>query len=389
MTLVHVDLRTPDGEPAVGVLEWIPTRRRTVAEHIVLPDVVQVALTDGVADVEVDATGVDWAWRVVEGVRRGEVRYVQVPEAAEAEYTDLVDVDPDTLDPAAEPEAAWTVALGDVDDRVADVEGDIATTQDDVTVVDGRVTTLEAAPKLVPVMEPDDPVPGGTMSGDLIYRPDPPTAFELVEETATTFESPSSNDITLAVPAGVQVGDTLVAIVTWQTDSEDVVAPEGWTLRQAPHTNSDYRSTSWYTYAVAAVPTSDQVFTLTGGGRAAGVMARVTGVDANDPLLASGGEGTRDTSTVTVPGTPGSATGLMISATNGQATSGQVPYPLVFSNDLVPFAELQSSSDTGVTRTWLAVAWEVTDVDFAEHTVSTAGAISSAASSVIALKPAP
>lgn len=134
MTLVHVDLRTPDGGPAVGVLEWIPTRRRTVDDHVVLPDAVTVDLAEGVADLEVDATGADWAWRVVERVRKGVDRYVQVPDVAEAQYVDLVEVDPDTLDPAAEPEAAWTTALDAVDARVTDVEDAAAThVVDDVT----------------------------------------------------------------------------------------------------------------------------------------------------------------------------------------------------------------------------------------------------------------
>lgn len=110
MTVVRVDLRTPDGSPATGVVTWTPTRRRAVEEHVVLPAPVMVDLTDGVAQLDVDATGAGWAWRVVERVASGGIRYVQVPDAAgPVEYVDLVDVDPTTLDPAASPDAAWAI----------------------------------------------------------------------------------------------------------------------------------------------------------------------------------------------------------------------------------------------------------------------------------------
>jgi hypothetical protein len=387
MTLVHVDLRTPDDGPAAGVLEWIPTRRRTVDTHIVLPDAIQVPLTGGVADVEVDATGPDWAWRVVERARRGTTRYVVVPDVAEAEYSELVDVDPATLDPAAEPEAAWGLALDAMGQRVDDAEADVAAVQDGVAVLDGRVAELEAQPKTY-VLGVDDPAPEGVAYPAIIYRPDPEAAFEAVGGSATTFAATSSDTISLPVPAGTQVGDTLVAVVTWQTTSSSVSAPSGWVVRQLPHSNSDYRSTTIFTYKVTSVPGANQVFTLAGGGRAVGVMFRTVGVDADDPLLVATGEASRATSTVTVPATPGSAGGLMVSVTNGQATAGQNPFPLTYSNGQVPFIGIQSSADTGITRTFLGVAWWVAGADVPQHTVSTPGAIGSFAVTQIALRPA-
>jgi len=111
MTTVRIDLRAPDG-PATGSVQWTPTRRRSLEDHIVLPSPVSVPLVDGVALVELEPTGPDWAWKAQEWATGHTVRYVAVPDLPGlVQYTDLVDVDPSTLAPSAEPEAAWWAAL--------------------------------------------------------------------------------------------------------------------------------------------------------------------------------------------------------------------------------------------------------------------------------------
>lgn len=51
-------------------------------------------------------------WRVREQIDNGATRYVRVPPSETAlDYGDLVDVDPESLDPLAQPEAAWWIAL--------------------------------------------------------------------------------------------------------------------------------------------------------------------------------------------------------------------------------------------------------------------------------------
>lgn len=110
MTVVLVDLRRPaSGEdvPTEGSMLWRPTRRRTIGSHITLPDAFAVDLVDGQASVDVAPTGLDWVWTVREMTRQGITRHVQIPALGPVHYSALVDVDPATLDPAAEPEAAW------------------------------------------------------------------------------------------------------------------------------------------------------------------------------------------------------------------------------------------------------------------------------------------
>ena len=118
MTLVRIALDVPGPTGlarAAGRIRATPTRRRTVADTIVLPEPFVTALADGVAVVELAATGTDWCWRIDELTPVLATRYVAVPESPDTiGYEDLVDVDPTTLDPAAEPEAAWTVALAAV-----------------------------------------------------------------------------------------------------------------------------------------------------------------------------------------------------------------------------------------------------------------------------------
>jgi len=139
VTLVRIalDVPGPAGDvPAQGGVQARPTRRRTVGDAIVLPSPFAQTLTDGVATVELAPTGADWCWRIDEMTRVPATRYVAVPDVpGPIGYEDLVDVDPATLDPAVEPEAAWTVALDAVDAHVGQVEAVSAThVVDDATV---------------------------------------------------------------------------------------------------------------------------------------------------------------------------------------------------------------------------------------------------------------
>lgn len=106
MTLVHIDLRGPDGTPATGSLLFSPTKRLEAADHIILPKSFEAELVEGVADAELLPTSVDWAWSVIERTKSGIRRYVAVADSpTTVNYKDLVDVDPATLIPADPPSA--------------------------------------------------------------------------------------------------------------------------------------------------------------------------------------------------------------------------------------------------------------------------------------------
>ena len=110
-----------DEVAAVGHLEcrpWAPDAdgarlHLEAPDRLLLPtSMPPVRLVGGEALLHLAPTGAGWCWQIIERTPRGKTRYVLVPgSVATIDYADLVDVDPATLDPTAEPEAAWWAAL--------------------------------------------------------------------------------------------------------------------------------------------------------------------------------------------------------------------------------------------------------------------------------------
>ena len=117
MSKVHVSLHRDAAHgkaPITGPMRFAPSRRRSDGADIILPAGFDVDLVDGEAIVELAATGPDWCWTAYEPTLRGAIRSFLVPEAGDdevLEYEGLPDVDPATLEPSAEPEAAWWAAI--------------------------------------------------------------------------------------------------------------------------------------------------------------------------------------------------------------------------------------------------------------------------------------
>jgi hypothetical protein len=118
VTTVRIALLAPTadgvGKRPTGNLAFKPTKRRTVGDDVVLPAPFNVGITDPPSTAEVAPTEPGWAWEVVERVSGGSPhkRLLAVPDSPTVvDYADLVELDPATLDPAAEPEAAWWAAI--------------------------------------------------------------------------------------------------------------------------------------------------------------------------------------------------------------------------------------------------------------------------------------
>ena len=117
MSKVHVSLHRDAAHgkaPISGPMRFAPSKRRSAGADIILPAGFDVDLVDGEAIVELDATGPDWCWTAVEPTLRGAIRRFLVPDVPDdevLEYEGLTDVDPATLEPSAEPEAAWWAAI--------------------------------------------------------------------------------------------------------------------------------------------------------------------------------------------------------------------------------------------------------------------------------------
>lgn len=108
MTQIHIALSRylPDGESsAQGRVRCAPDRRRIADHRIILPTPFDAILDDqGEATFDLEPTREIFAWRVtvIPAESASFERIVEVPDSATAEeFTDLLDVDPDTLIPPA------------------------------------------------------------------------------------------------------------------------------------------------------------------------------------------------------------------------------------------------------------------------------------------------
>ena len=120
MTTINAQFVYGVDTPADGALRCVPTRRYIEDETVVLPSALIVLVKDGVAQFDLTPSTSEWCWRVIEGVPGGIDRFVTVPDSVTpVEYVDLVDVDPTTFDPAAEPVASWWATAADLQTSLA------------------------------------------------------------------------------------------------------------------------------------------------------------------------------------------------------------------------------------------------------------------------------
>lgn len=114
------------------------------------------------------------------------------------------------------------------------------------------------------------------------------TGAPFVQGTPTTWESVGGGDnsITLAVPAGVQEGELLVA-VGGRNGTGNIATPAGWTLIRT-QTGGALRLNAWAKYASASEPASYE-FAM-GGGASCGMMVRLSGIHASTYLDVSAGD---------------------------------------------------------------------------------------------------
>jgi hypothetical protein len=104
VTVVNIKVQVPGNgttATAEGVLRWEPSGRRIGTDGaLILPAPVAVPLVGGSASVNLDPSTDAWAWRVTEFFEGQfpKSRYFAVPDGGPFNYTDLVEVDPATID---------------------------------------------------------------------------------------------------------------------------------------------------------------------------------------------------------------------------------------------------------------------------------------------------
>jgi len=144
MTQVRIDIRKPSitgvNVPLIIGMVWSPSTQRVVNDALVVPESFSVTLGQTPTIIEVAPTQPDWVWRVRYTANSEKFdRYLVVPNSATVvDFTDLVEVDPGTLSPQIEPEAAWWASVQYMLRGV--------------------------------ILAPSDPVPAGLPPGSLVFR---------------------------------------------------------------------------------------------------------------------------------------------------------------------------------------------------------------------------
>lgn len=115
-TNVHFSFKDAQGRPKAGTLHVAPVRRHISGSTVVVLGGFNVTLdSDGTATAQLEPTDNTFAWKVREFPDDTDCafeRVVQVPASSDTmEYTDLVDVDANTLAPALNNGAALTYLL--------------------------------------------------------------------------------------------------------------------------------------------------------------------------------------------------------------------------------------------------------------------------------------
>ncbi|AYN58856.1 tail protein [Arthrobacter phage Richie] len=104
MTIVNIKVQVQANVaevPAEGTVRWEPSARRVGPDGaLILPVGFPVDLVNGEAVVDVEPSTNVWAWRVTEAFvgRPPRRRLLAVPTEGPVNYTDLLEVDPGTLD---------------------------------------------------------------------------------------------------------------------------------------------------------------------------------------------------------------------------------------------------------------------------------------------------
>lgn len=107
MATIHIKLNhavNGGTSPCDGKVRFIPIRRYNRGDTVIVPKPFEVTLVDGEANAKIIDTDTMGCWAVTElpGTPQEYTRYVQVPSTTETlEYTELIDVNPNTFLPAA------------------------------------------------------------------------------------------------------------------------------------------------------------------------------------------------------------------------------------------------------------------------------------------------
>jgi N,N-dimethylformamidase beta subunit-like, C-terminal len=137
----------------------------------------------------------------------------------------------------------------------------------------------------------------------LITPPAPPAAYIGLRGASTAGTSGSANRLSIGAPAGVAIGDVMVAQIAVRGGAAtSITAPSGWTLVRRDDQGAAIAQ-AVYSHAVPGFPPEPTSYTwnFNSSLNAAGGIIAYTGVSNVEPVDASGGQGNAGSTVIAAP----------------------------------------------------------------------------------------
>jgi uncharacterized repeat protein (TIGR02543 family) len=142
---------------------------------------------------------------------------------------------------------------------------------------------------------------------------------------ASSSANHNASNLVIPRPAGLQNGDFLLAIITFN-GSPTVTAPTGWTLVRTDQTGTAVRQAVYYRFAGLGEPAS-YAWTFSSRVGASGGIVAYSGVHVDAPLDSSSGQANPSAMTYTAPQVVTSSSDSFLVAAFGVATNASVAPP--------------------------------------------------------------
>ena len=185
------------------------------------------------------------------------------------------------------------------------------------------VPTATASPTPLPTITPTP-----TLLPTITPTPTPRTIS--LRGVSTSTNTSKVRTFTINRPAGVEVGDVMLAQVTVRGATTTVTAPSGWQTIRTDKAGSDLVNSLYYRVASASEPTSYS-WTLNRPQLASGGILDYVGADTASPVSANSGRYNKNTQTITAPSVTTSTANSKVVFITAAGTQTSVTPPAGFS----------------------------------------------------------
>jgi Big-like domain-containing protein len=175
-----------------------------------------------------------------------------------------------------------------------------------------------------------------TVSVTVNDTPPPPTSVGVVFRSASGDGNATATSLVLSAPAGIAVGDLLLASIDVR-GSPGITAPAGWTLVRSDQSGYTIKQAIYYKVATVSEPAS---YTWSWGGAqgASGGISAYSGVDSSAPIAASAGQVNASSTSITAPSVTTTGPNQLVVGVFGTAAATAIAPPSGYSERFDAFA---------------------------------------------------